>query len=134
MSPRGREKETATAAPERATAGEGSAFGHGDHSFTLQAIMEMQKSIGELKAIVESVKTSVESTKSKVDDLMRWKHLIIGGAVVLGVVISAAVFLVNKFSEYVTIKAPSAQVQVQMQSPITAPPITPAPATSVSPK
>lgn len=87
------------------------AFGGVDHSFTLQAIMDLKGSMGELKSSVDQLRTSIEGMKSKVDDLVTWKHKIIGGAVVLGVVISVCAFLVGKFSDYVTIKSPSSQTQ-----------------------
>ena len=59
----------------------------------------------------DSLKMSVDGMKSKVDDLVNWKHRILGGAVVLGMVITVFAFFVGKFWDYVTIKAPSAQIQ-----------------------
>ena len=82
------------------------AYGAKDHSFTLQAIMELQKSMGELSATVNGMKSTLDGVKTKVDTLVAWKHAIVGGAVTLGVVIGMAVFLITKASDYVTLKAP----------------------------
>lgn len=86
----------------------GSGHGFPDHSFTLQAIMDLHKSVGELGSKMDAVKSSVDSTKSKVDDLLRWKNMILGGAVVLGVVIAVAWALMWKLSDYVAFKPPAA--------------------------
>jgi len=69
--------------------------------------MEMQKSIGELKAVISDTTTSINSMKSKVDSLVEWKNKILGGAIVLGAVIALASFLVTKFSDYITIASPA---------------------------
>lgn len=70
--------------------------GHHDHSFTLQTIMELQKSMGELTASVNNMSTILSSTKSKVDDLVAWKNKILGGAIVLGAVTSVLGFIIAK--------------------------------------
>ena len=85
-------------------------YGHPEYQF-VQAIMEMQKSIGEVKASVDALRTVVEGTKSKVDDLVNWKHKIIGGVAVLSVFLTLTVFVITKFLDYVTIKSPVAQSQ-----------------------
>ena len=96
-------------------------YGHPEYQF-VQAIMEMQKSIGELKASIDNVKNSNDSIKTKVDDLVGWKNKILGGAFVLGVLATAIGVVIGKFSDYVTIKSPTPQVQVQ---PIPDPPAKP---------
>ena len=88
-------------------------YGHPEYQF-VQAIMEMQKSIGEVKASVDSLRTVVEGTKSKVDDLVNWKHKIIGGVAVLGVVITLTWIIITKFWDYVTIKSPAHQSQPEV--------------------
>jgi hypothetical protein len=90
------------------------------HDFTLQAVMELQKSVGEMNANLQALKGSVDSIKTKVDDLVGWKHKILGGAAVLAVVVAALSFLMGKASEYVTWKSPAQQVA--------APAVLPAPA------
>lgn len=85
-------------------------YGHPEYQF-VQAIMEMQKSIGEVKASVDALRTVVEGTKSKVDDLVNWKHKIIGGVAVLSVFLTLTVLVITKFWDYVTIKSPVAQSQ-----------------------
>lgn len=82
--------------------------GYHAHDFTLQAVIELQKSVGEMNANVQALKGSVDGLKPKVDDLIKWKTLIIGGAVTLGVVVSVLAFVAVKLSDYVTIKQPSA--------------------------
>jgi hypothetical protein len=110
-----REEETSR---ERTELGEGSAaLGKSDHSFTLQAIMELKGSMGELKSSFNSLRDAIEGMKSKVDDLVSWKNRILGGAVVVGAVLTVAAFFIGKFFEYVTIKSPTAQVQTQSATP-----------------
>ena len=78
-----------------------------DHSFTLQAIMELQKSVAEINTNLLNLKSSVDSTKSKVDDLVGWKNRIIGGAIVLGIVGTLLGFVISKAGDYVTLKPPA---------------------------
>lgn len=80
---------------------------HHDHSFTLQAVMEMRQSIGELKSSIDNMNTTVQSTKTKVEDLVNWKNRILGGAIVLGILGTVLGFLISKFSDYVTISQPT---------------------------
>lgn len=77
-------------------------YGHPEYNF-VQSIMEMQKSITQLQTSMQHLTTSVEGVKTKVDDLIRWKNMILGGAVVLGALLTTAVYLANKASEYLTI-------------------------------
>lgn len=79
-------------------------YGQPNHDFTLQAVMEMQKTVGELNASVQALKGSVDGVKVKVDDLVSWKHKIIGGVAVLSIVATILGFLIAKASEYVTLK------------------------------
>jgi hypothetical protein len=71
------------------------AYGAGDHSFTLQAIMEMQKTLGHLESSIQELTKSVDSVKSKVDDLVKWKYMILGGAAVIGFMIGIAALIVK---------------------------------------
>lgn len=74
------------------------------HDFTLQAVMEMQKSIGEMNAKMDAMKTSLDGLKGKVDDLVGWKNKILGGVAVLGVVIAGLTWVISKASDYVEVK------------------------------
>ena len=89
-------------------------YGHPEYQF-VQSIMEMQKSLGEINASIVALSKSVESTKSKVDDLVNWKHKILGGAVVAGALISAFIFLAIQASHYLTIKSPVEEAQQPQQ-------------------
>ena len=93
--------------------------GGGDHSFTLQAVMEMHKSMGELKASVEGLRTTVDGVKTKVDDLIGWKDKILGGAAVLGAVIALGGFFVGKFWDNISFKS-TATSPPQIVAPPTA--------------
>lgn len=88
----------------------GIGYGHPEYHF-VQAIMEMRGTLGEINLSIKALEKSVESTKSKVDDLVQWKHKILGGAFVAGALISVFVFLLTKASDYVTFKAPEVQLQ-----------------------
>jgi hypothetical protein len=83
------------------------AFSQPGHDFTLQAVMELHKSVGEMNATMRGMKNSIDSVKGKVDDLVGWKHMIIGGAAALGAVIALLGFVVGKASDYVAIKVPA---------------------------
>jgi hypothetical protein len=89
-------------------------YGHPEYQF-VQAIMEMQKSLGEINASITSLTKSVESTKTKVDDLVKWKNMILGGVLVGGALISGFAYLITKASDYIAVKTPTAQV-IQMPS------------------
>lgn len=92
----------------------------GDHSFTLQAIMELQKSVGEMNANMQSMKSSIDGIKTKVDDLVGWKHKILGGAAAIAVVIAVLAFILGKASEYIVFKQPTQQPAA---TSVTAPPV-----------
>ena len=96
-------------------------YGIQDHSFTLQAIMELQRSLGELNANVVALKSSIDGVKNKVDDLVSWKHKIIGGVAVAGAVIAILTFAITKAADYVTFKSPT-----QPQATAPAQPVPPA--------
>jgi hypothetical protein len=56
-----------------------------------------------LEGKIDGLKESSDSTRKKVEDLVRWKTLILGGAVVLGVLVSAVFGLYVKFGDRVSI-------------------------------
>lgn len=96
-------------------------YGTNDHSFTLQAIMELKGSFGELKAGFDNVNSSISSMKGKVDDLVSWKHKILGGVAVLGVLFALLGFMAGKLSSYVTFHMPDpTRSDVAAQPPATA--------------
>ncbi|MEQ1738763.1 MAG: hypothetical protein ABL884_02565 [Methyloglobulus sp.] len=100
-------------------------YGHPEFHF-VQSIMEMQKSLGEINASISSLSKSVESIKSKVDDLVKWKNMILGGAIATGAILSIIFFILTKASEYITINIPSAQNHQELPtiaSPPSEPPI-----------
>jgi hypothetical protein len=91
----------------------------------MQAVAEIQRSLGKVEASVEALKTSIDSTKSDVKALVAWKNAILGGAAVIGAVIAMVAYLAGKASDDVTIKSPAA---IQMPSvPSPAQPTMPAP-------
>jgi hypothetical protein len=85
-------------------------LGHREYHF-VQAVIEMTESLGEIRSDLNSMKSSIDSLKDKVDQLVAWKNMIFGGAVVLGAVISALAFIIVQAWNYVTIKVPAPQVQ-----------------------
>lgn len=118
-------QDTSPMPPQTTPTGIG--FGHPEFHF-VQAIMEMQKSLGEIKASIDALQKTTDSTKSKVDDLVKWKQMIIGGAVVFGAVCSGLGFFASKFSNYISFKAPSEQVQVHKVTPAPVEDVEPTPA------
>lgn len=113
-----------------------SQFGMPGHDFTLQAVMELQKSLGQMEAKLDGVVRSVDSMKTKVEDLVGLKQKMIGGTVVLGVVCSVLGFALSKGWDYITIQKPTPQ-PVQSQpvqpppAPVQASPQAPKPAPAV---
>lgn len=76
-------------------------FGHPEYHF-VQSIMEMQKSLGEINASIKDLNRSVDSTKAKVDDLVKWKHMVVGGAIVLGIFIGGIFTIGSKVFDHVS--------------------------------
>lgn len=102
-------------------------IGQGHPDFTVfQGLMDLQRSVAEVKASVEALTKTVDGTKSKVDKLVEWKNKILGGAMVLGAVIALFAFLITKFSSYVTFKMPEPTVAQSATN-------TPAQSTSLQP-
>lgn len=81
-------------------------YGTHDHSFTLQAVMDLKGSFGKLEASLENLNTSISSMKGKVDDLVNWKHRILGGAAVIAVVFTVVGVVIGKFGSYVSFHGP----------------------------
>ncbi len=102
-----------------------------DHSFTLQAVMEMQKTLGQLTTQVEALKGSVDGVKSKVDDLIGWKHKILGGAAVLGAIIALGGFGIGKFWDNISFKPTVPTPQTIAPPQVVTPPLV-APAVDLS--
>lgn len=76
-------------------------YGHPEYAF-VQAIMELQKSLGEIKAEIQALNVTTDNTQSKVidlgkkvDDLVKWKHMILGGAVALGFVLGLGLAVIK---------------------------------------
>ncbi|WP_091451454.1 hypothetical protein [Giesbergeria anulus] len=84
--------------------------------------MDVEHKVGmaRLEGKVDAIQDTTGGTKKKVDGLVRWQTLIIGGTAVAGIVASALFGLYIKFGDRITIApAPAA-------TPITAPvPATP---------
>lgn len=83
-------------------------YGHPEYHF-VQSISEIQKTLGEINSSIKTLDKTLENTKNKVDDLVKWKNMILGGAFVAGALISGFVFLLSKVSDYVTLKQPVSQ-------------------------
>ena len=102
---------------------------HG-HDFTLQAVMEMQRTLGELVAEVRGLAKANESSSRKLDEVMKWKTLILGGTAVASVVGVALIgvlgYVATKVIDRYLPPMPAAQIAPAPLQP--APAILPAPA------
>jgi len=67
-----------------------------DYSFTLQAVMEMQKAVGQL---TEAVKTLSEHSKDQAKKLDRISHIIYAAGAVLAIGIVIGGFLLTTLKE-----------------------------------
>jgi hypothetical protein len=74
-------------------------YAQSGHDFTLQAVMEMHKSVGELSAKVERLIGDVEGQSKKMDTLMHNASFIKGGiaasVVFITVIVGIASFILN---------------------------------------
>lgn len=94
--------------------------GFHDHSFTLQAIMDLQKTMGELSVKLDTVKGSVDSVKAKVDDLTKLKHMIGGAAIAITAVVGIAWAVGTKAAEYWSKSSTQQSAPVFQQAPLPA--------------
>lgn len=70
------------------------------YDFTLQAVIEMQKSIGELSAKTDRLITDVKSQGEKIDKIRLTLAWVAGGAAVVGVVVGAIITIAAKFVSF----------------------------------
>lgn len=93
-------------------------YGHPEYQF-VSSIMEMQKTLGEINSSIRDLSSKIDSTAQKVDNLYQWKHMILGGAVVIGVGVSGAVWLFDYLTDnYQFTSKSNAQV---VDRPVSAP-------------
>ncbi|WP_261938302.1 hypothetical protein [Pandoraea sp. NE5] len=105
-----------------------------DQSFTLQAIFDLKSDVAKLTSAVEQLRLSDEKTSKKVGDLHDLKNKLVGGAIVLGVVISAVGGLVAwSANKVVDVLATAAKPVLQGTAPSTAPTPEPPPVTGTVP-
>lgn len=83
-------------------------YGHPEFHF-VQSVMELHKTMAETKAMVEAnnavisnVKDDIKGIKAKLDDLVTWKNMILGGAAAIAFLLSLA-FGLTKLLEGATI-------------------------------
>jgi hypothetical protein len=71
-----------------------------DHSFTLQAIMELQKSNGQLTEAINSLRTAIAKQDGKIDklddNLSTIKQKVYAAGIVLAIFVTIGGFIVNK--------------------------------------
>ncbi len=71
-------------------------YGQSDHSFTLQAIMEMQRSLGGLENAVENLRTKVDAQGTTIG---RIEKIVIAATAVVTVVGGIVLFIVDRFGD-----------------------------------
>lgn len=94
--------DTDTTAPaQESPPPRGFGYGHPEFHF-IQAIMEMQKSLGEIHAAIQHLRSDInrmgatlDDVSAKVADLVKWKHMILGGAITLGFVVGLGLAVVK---------------------------------------
>ena len=77
-----------------------------DHSFTLQAIMEVQKSVGSLENAIKALSERVDRQRHTINWMARVLWMAAGAALVLGPLITWIV--TNRFDEILNALAKSA--------------------------
>lgn len=106
-------------------------MGHPEFHF-VQAVMELRTAMhqmdtdnkvamAKIETKLDGLKSSVDGTKKNVDDLVQWKTLILGGAVVLGAVMAMAWGAYVKFGDRISIAPAPNQVMTPVTVPVSAP-------------
>ena len=73
-----------------------------DHSFTLQAIMEVQKSVGSLENAIKALSERVDRQQRTINWMARVLWMAVGAALILGWIVN------NRFDEILNALAKSA--------------------------
>ena len=90
--------------------------GHPEYHF-VQSVMELRSAMhqmdtdmkvaaAKLESKIDHMNVTLESTKRKVDDLATWKAKILGGAIVVGIIISTVFGLAVKYGDRISITPP----------------------------
>lgn len=98
-SKRPKETQPEPTTPPATTPMAGVAYGMHDHSFTLQAILEMQKTLGKLEASVEKLSESDRETCSKIN---RIEKIMYAAGVVLIIAIAVGGWFLNTATSIAT--------------------------------
>jgi hypothetical protein len=92
--PQPQDRDSGMPAPAQESTPRVPGYGHPEYHF-VHSIMEMQKSLGEIRAEIHALRVTTDGIKAKVDDLMKWKHMILGGTVTIGFLVGVALTLVK---------------------------------------
>lgn len=105
----------------------GMGIGHPEYNF-VQGLMALQNdlhkidtahqvAVTRIEAKIDALTDTMSSTKGKVDDLVRWKFMIVGGAVVAGAIAGGGAWLVSKFGDRISVTnvQPSKQAATVVQ-------------------
>lgn len=90
---------------------------------TLDEVKSKTDGQAETSAHMAAMRSTLDGVKSKVDDLVGWKHKILGGAAVLAAVSGLIGFVLAKAGDYVVWRAPTATAPAPS---VAAPPAPPA--------
>jgi len=91
-------------------------YGHPEYQF-VSSIMEMQKSLGEINSSIKDLSVKIDSTAHKVDNLYKWKHMILGGAVVLGAIFGLGGWTVNYVTDHYSLTPKESQQVDRLSTP-----------------
>lgn len=93
---------------------------HHDHSFTLQAIMDLQKTVTALTVSVEAMKQSVDDTRSKVS---KFEKILYAASVVLLITLAGGGWILNTVKDFAMLHYRTT-LEAQSRMPQQAPPAT----------
>jgi hypothetical protein len=85
-----------------------------DHSFTLQAVMELQKAVSELSTKTDRLITDVAAHGSKIDAVREQISFVRGGMWVIGALVGLAIALATIYFRISPHPEPVSVPQVQM--------------------
>src|SRR2546425_492681 len=98
MTPREEKERRQDSVPGSLPEGTPSSYPGSDYSFTLQSVMEMQKSVGQL---IQAVTTLTETSKKHDEKIDKISHRVYAASVVIAIFTAIGAFLLNKIADAV---------------------------------
>jgi hypothetical protein len=100
---------------------------NGDHSFTLQAVMQMHKSMGSLEASIKNLSDAVDRQRASTDEVKKKlgniEKVMYAAGVVLIIAVTAGGWIMNTTKDFALL---AYKASIEVQKPAQEPPRPPA--------